>query len=216
MPRNAFLGMPRIWFSLRSLNKRKRGTKLTTGRLCLHLITLTKPRAGGRGPLGGLFSLRPRAATSLRIVPSRDGLCLNGYQGEPLASRAGSVGGLAPPGQEPKPLGYLLHTLHPTLCFATSQGPSPAPPPARIPPPSQGQHLSSSPLSGGPPAAPVGGVGMELASCLSDGGRPSLSLSVSGASRVISVTGMMDSNCISIQPPRVGGPVGTSARIRQC
>lgn len=52
--------------------------------------------------LEGLFSLRPQAARSLHIVP-----LVMAYAGmvtrrEPLASRAGSVGGLAPPGHEPR------------------------------------------------------------------------------------------------------------------
>lgn len=50
MPRNAFLGIPRIWFSLRSLNEKKRGTRCEPGgRLYLHLIMITKPLGGCLG-----------------------------------------------------------------------------------------------------------------------------------------------------------------------
>lgn len=72
MPRNAFLGIPRIWFSLRSLNKKRRGTGVKDpARLYLHLIMITKPLwwLSLRSVFGGLFSLRPRAGSSPHIVP---------------------------------------------------------------------------------------------------------------------------------------------------
>jgi hypothetical protein len=37
MPLNAFLGMPWIWFSLRSLNKERRGKPVKDAVLCLSL-----------------------------------------------------------------------------------------------------------------------------------------------------------------------------------
>lgn len=97
MPRNAFLGMPRIWFSLRSLNKRKRGTELATRPALSASHYDNKTRAGC---LGDCLVSGPRLPQACALF-LRDGFCWNGYQGEPLASRAGSVGGLAPPGQEP-------------------------------------------------------------------------------------------------------------------
>lgn len=72
MPRNAFLGIPRIWFSLRSLNKKRRGTGVKDpARLYLHLIMITKPLwwLSLRSVFGGLFSLRPRAGSSPHTVP---------------------------------------------------------------------------------------------------------------------------------------------------
>lgn len=72
MPRNAFLGIPRIWFSLRSLNKKRRGTGVKDpARLYLHLIMITKPPWWLRlrsGVFGGLFSFRPQAGSSPHTV----------------------------------------------------------------------------------------------------------------------------------------------------
>ena len=72
MPRNAFLGIPRIWFSLRSLNKKRRGTGVKDpARLYLHLIMITKPLWWLRlrsGVFGELFSFRPQAGSSPHIV----------------------------------------------------------------------------------------------------------------------------------------------------
>lgn len=148
MPRKAFLGTPRIWFSLRSLNKERRGTALAL-RLAFsasHYDNKTPWRL-----FGGLFSLRPQAATACILFLPRWPL-LKWLQGEQLASRAGSVGGLTPPGHEPG-LASLLHRQYPSLfCHLpeTTPGPLPQgiPPPAGAIPPQP--HISGTlPLSSG-------------------------------------------------------------------
>lgn len=141
MPRNAFLGIPRIWFSLRSLNKKRRGTCINDQGPALsasHYDNKTSHRLPLRsGVLEALFSLRPQAAMSLHIVPLVMAFAEMVTRREQLASRAGSVGGLAPPGHEPRRW---------VICCTQTAPNSVLPPPRETPgPPSPGRP---SPTSG--------------------------------------------------------------------
>lgn len=160
MPRNAFLGMPRIWFSLRSLNRRKRGTELTltAGRLCLHLITITKPRAGC---WGDCLVSGPRLPQACALFLG-DGLCRNGYQGEP-----------SPPGRALWVVSHLQARSQAAGLFVAHTAPnSEVLPPPRDDPlpllphvslPHSRVSTSASPISWGPAAFVVwGGNGASL------------------------------------------------------
>lgn len=203
MPRNAFLGIPRIWFSLRSLNRREEAQALTM-RPALHLIMTTKPRQGGRW---GLLSLP--GGTSLHIVPlevafaemvTRRPPCLpGGLRGWSRTSR--------PRAKTP---GYLLRTGHPILCSATSRGRPLALLSHGDPPPRQGPHHSISRLRDPLPLSSGTGTEPARPSTYSHREGPSALIPESqrplGASRASFVTGAMDSSRISTKPSKMGVP----------
>lgn len=132
---------------------------------------------------------------------------------EPRACRAGSVGGLAPPGQEPR-----HRVICCTHCTQFSVLPPPRDDPLPLPshgdpPPQQGPHHSISCLSG---TLCLCRLGLEwslpsLPDFLTGKEGPSPLILESqrllGTSRVISVTGVMNSNRISTKPSETGVPV---------
>lgn len=154
---------------------------------------------------------------------SSGGLCWNGYQAEQLASRAGSVGGLAPPGHEPR-CWLICCTYCTQFSVFPPPGDNPLPP---LPAPAPKPHRHSSPTVGSTPQLNLPSLRAVLCcsgqsafvmwdcnrACpfwFSDVGWP-LQLILesprdSWGPRIFLVTGMIHSNCISTDPSEVGVP----------
>lgn len=161
--------------------------------------------------MGDCLVSGPRLLTSLHIVLLAMAL-LKWLPGQRLASRAGSVGGLTPPGHEPSAGLFVAHTLHPILLFCHLPEMTPSSASAQHPSPTAGSTPLNLPSSQGLSLPFSSEIGMEPGHPDFPMGDDPLCFSRApetplGATWIVLVTGMMNSNSISTNPPKMGVPL---------